>query len=215
MVQWYGRLPAEEKMIGALSWPGPIGPVSKSLPVAVWAITSALCQMTLCPTFTEAGSGENDMSPEMPLIVTVSCAGGVGVGPGVGVGVGPGVGVGAGVGPGVGVGAGPVVPPPGDPIGGGAEVGSGRGAGGVVGVAVGDGDGVGFGAGVGEDVATGGVLATGDESCPHPESTSAEDARMSATSAPMGRLFPRGRREAGARRPRPTVSTPCPGSSTG
>lgn len=208
-MQWYGRLPASENVMGALSWPGSIGPVSKSVPVAVWAIESALCQTNFCPTFTVAEGGENDMPSAMPLIVIVTGVAGVGVGAGVGAGVGRGVGVGAGVGAGPGV-------PPGEPMGGSGGVGSGRGAGGGAGVDVGEGAGVGFGAGVGVEAATGGVLVTGDDELPpQPETGSIDDARTTnETRPPSGRALPKGRDEAGARRPRPIVSIPSPGSSS-
>jgi hypothetical protein len=211
-VQWYGRLPASEKMMGALSWPGSIVPVSKSLPVAVWAIESALCQTTVCPTFTVDEAGENDMPSAMPLIVIVTCVAGVGVGAGVGWGVGTGVGIGAGVG----VGAGPVVPP-GELIGGSEGAGSGLGVGGSMGVGVGDGAGVGFGAGVGVEAATGGVLATGEDVLlPQPETGSVHDARTTSdTRPPSGRTFRSGRDDGSERRPTAIVSSPTPDSSSG
>jgi len=149
------------------------------------------------------------MPSATPLIVIVTCVTGVGVGAGVGAGVGTSVGVGAGVGAGPGV-------PPGEPMGGSGGVGSGRGAGGSVGVDVGEGAGVGFGAGVGVETATGGVLVTGDDELPPQPETGSVDARTTnETRPPSGRPLRKGRDEAGARRPRPIVSTPCPGSSSG
>jgi hypothetical protein len=64
--------------------PGATIPVSKLVPVAVWGMLSALCQLTVCPTFALAVVGENDMSPYCPLIVIVTSAGAAGVGVGMG-----------------------------------------------------------------------------------------------------------------------------------
>src|SRR5688572_2572039 len=69
-------------------------PVSKVPPVAVWVMTSAFRQITLCPTRTSAGLGEYDDAPRLPAIVMTRS--GKGVGPGVGVGDAPGSGVAAG-----------------------------------------------------------------------------------------------------------------------
>jgi len=71
-------------MMGALVAPGAMIPVSKLVPVAVWGMLSALCQLTVCPTFALAGLGENDIAPYWPLIVIVTSAAAAGVGVGVG-----------------------------------------------------------------------------------------------------------------------------------
>jgi len=209
-VHWYGKLPVAENVIGALVPPGSITPVSKPLPVAVWAIESALCQTTPCPTLTVAGLGENDWEPAMPTIVIVTSVPGVGVGAGVGLGVG--VGVGAGVGFGVGPGV-----PPGVPIGGSGGVGNAPGAGGSAGVGVGEGSGEGFGAGVGGEEAVGGVLATGeDELPPQPDSGRVDPARTTRqTRPPSGRRAPRARAEESARGRVAMVSSPSPAGSPG
>jgi hypothetical protein len=67
-------LPAVANVIGALVAPAGIRPVSKPLPVAVWAMLSALRQATVWPTFTLPGFGENDVSALMLLIVIVTSA---------------------------------------------------------------------------------------------------------------------------------------------
>jgi hypothetical protein len=71
--QWYEKLPAVFIVIGLLVAPGAMVPVSNADPsaVAVWGIVSPLCHATVCPTFSVAGFGENELLPFMPLMVIV------------------------------------------------------------------------------------------------------------------------------------------------
>ena len=60
--------------------PGAMLPVSKLLPVAVCVTLSAFIQAIVWPAFTEAGFGEKELPPFMPLIMTTRLAAtGVGV----------------------------------------------------------------------------------------------------------------------------------------
>jgi hypothetical protein len=72
--QWYDNVPAVEIALGALVAPGAMDPVSKPVPVAVWAKLSALRHDTVCPTFTDCGFGEYDCAAAIPLIVMVTSA---------------------------------------------------------------------------------------------------------------------------------------------
>jgi hypothetical protein len=82
--QRYPLVAAALNFIGVLVAPGAMLPVSNVVPVAVCAMLSALCQLTVWPTLALAVVGENDMSPYWPLIVIVTSAGAAGVGVGVG-----------------------------------------------------------------------------------------------------------------------------------
>ncbi len=84
-------MPAVPNVIGALVAPEEITPVSKPLPVAVWAVLSPLRHATVCPAATLTGLGVYELPPFMPVIVIVTSAappapvyGGVGVGVGLG-----------------------------------------------------------------------------------------------------------------------------------
>jgi hypothetical protein len=82
--QWYPLEAAALNFIGVLVAPGAMLPVSNVVAVAVCAMLSALCQLTVCPTFAVTSDGENDIAPYWPLMVIVTSAAAAGVGVGVG-----------------------------------------------------------------------------------------------------------------------------------
>jgi hypothetical protein len=62
--------------MGALVAPPAMAPVLKPPPfcVAVWVRESMLCHATVCPTWTLAGFGVNELLPFIPVIVITTSA---------------------------------------------------------------------------------------------------------------------------------------------